>query len=339
MGKNDVWLDQVREEALEPDLRICDCHHHLWGQRDRRAVTRYLLDDFLADIDTGHNIVSTVYVDSHAIYREEGPEAMKPVGEIEFANGIAAMSASGLYGGTQVAAGIVGHADMRLGSEVGAVLDAMIAAAPDRFRGIRHCTTFDDDERVPRHRDSPVPGLLLDDTFRAGCRELEKRGLVFEAFCWHTQLPELSDLARALPNLAIVSNHCGSPLGVGPYAGKREEVTALWRKNLAELARCGNVVVKLGGVNMMIVGHGWHERDAPPTSDEMLAAAGPYLDYTIECFGTDRGMFQSNYPAERISCGYGPLWNFFKKVTRDFSDAEKAKLFHDNAAAFYRLPR
>jgi predicted TIM-barrel fold metal-dependent hydrolase len=337
MGLNDAWLAEVREEAIEPELPICDCHQHLWGRREHSPSPRYLLPEFLADIDTGHNIVSTVFVEANAMYRADGPRAMAPVGEIEFVNGVAAMSASGLYGTTRVAAGIIGHADMLLGEKAGDVLDAMIRAAPGRFRGIRHSTAFDEDKALPTHRDAPRPHLLLDETFRKGVAEVARRGLIYECYLWHPQLGELTDLARAFPDLKIVVNHCGGPLGAGSYRGKRDEVMALWRKNLAELARCENVVVKLGGVNMLVSGHGWETRAKPPTSDEMLAAAGPYIEYSIECFGTDRGMFESNYPAERFCCGYGPLWNFLKKAAKDFSAEEKAKLFHDNAVRFYRL--
>jgi predicted TIM-barrel fold metal-dependent hydrolase len=226
---------------------------------------------------------------------------------------------------------------MRLGAKIGPVLDAMIDAAPDRFKGIRHCTTFDADDALPKHRDAPVPGLLLDENFRAGVAELASRGLIFEAWLWHPQLPELTGLARAFPELTIIVNHCGGPLGIGPYKGRRDEVTMLWRKNLSELAKCQNVVVKLGGVNMVINGHDWHRREKPPTSDELVAAAGQYIEFSIEAFGTDRGMFESNYPAERITCGYGVVWNFFKKVTQYFSAEEKAKLYHDTAARIYGL--
>lgn len=337
MGLNDTWLALVQEQALEPDLPICDAHHHLWGKRNHHTAPRYLLPDFLADIDTGHNIVSTIYVDSNAMYRAEGPPAMAPVGEIEFANGVAAMSASGLYGKTRVAAGIVGHANMLLGNAVGDVLDAMIAAATNRFRGIRHSTTIDADDALPKHRDAPRAQLLLDKVFRAGIGELVQRGLIFEAHLWHPQLHELTDFARAFPDLTIVVNHCGGPLGIGRYKDMREEVMANWRRDLAELARCDNVMVKLGGVNMTIIGHDWHKRDRPPTSDELLAAAGDIIRYAIETFGTERAMFESNYPAERASCAYGPLWNFFKKVTANFSALDKARLYHDNATRIYKL--
>lgn len=337
MGNNDDWLAKVREPALEPELPICDCHHHLWGYRDHPAATRYLLDDFLADIDCGHNIVSTVFVDSNAMYRAEGDRAMAPVGEVEFVKGVAAMSASGLYGKAQVGAGIISHADMTLGAAAGVVLDALARAAPARFRGIRHSAAWDADDGFPKHRHVRGPHLLLDQTFRAGIAEVAKRGLIYECYLWHPQLPELADLARAFPDLTIICNHCGGPLGGETYRGKRDQVTAEWRASMAELAKCENVIVKLGGVNMVVNGHDWEKRERPPTSDEMVAAAGPYIEQSIELFGTERAMFESNYPAERITAGYGEVWNFFKKVTKDFSADEKAALYHDNAVRVYRL--
>ena len=337
MDNNDSWLGLVTEEALEPDLPICDAHHHLWGHRKHPAATRYLLDDFLKDADCGHTIVSTVVVEANAMHRADGPRAMAPVGEIEFVNGIAAMSASGQYGKTRVAAGIIGHADMRLGARAGPVLDAMIRAAPARFRGIRHSATWDADAALPKHRHVSGPHLLLDETFRAGIGEVARRGLIYECYLWHTQLPEITDLARAFPELTIICNHCGGPLGLGPYADRQAEVMAAWRRDLAELATCKNVIIKLGGVNMPVAGHGWQHRERPPTSDELLATGGAFIETSIELFGTDRAMFESNYPAERTSCGYGPLWNFLKKVTRNYSADEKARLYHDNAVRIYRL--
>lgn len=337
MGHNDAWLGQVTEPALEPDLPICDAHHHLWGHRDHPAATRYLLDDYLADIDSGHNVVSTIFVDSYAMYRARGHKAMAPLGEVEFANGVAAMCASGQYGKTRVAAGIIGHADMTRGARVGATLDAMAARAPNRFRGIRHSAAWDADPAMPKHRHVSAPGLLLDETFRAGIAEVAKRGLTYECYLWHPQLPELADLAGAFPELTIICNHCGGPLGAGSYQGRRDEVVVQWRKYLGDLAAHENVVVKLGGVNMVVNGHGWETGKRPPTSDQLVAAAGPFIDISIELFGTDRAMFESNYPAERVSCGYGPVWNFFKKVTKDFSTDEKTSLYHDNAVRIYQL--
>ncbi len=336
-SKNHDWLALTVEEALEPELPICDPHHHLWDLQTARATPRYLLDEILADVGTGHNVVSTVFIECGAMFKRGGPEALQPVGETEFVNGIAAMSASGLYGKTRVAAGIVGTAPLRLGDAVAAVLDAQIAAGGGRFRGIRLGASWDPDERVPDHRTKPGPGLLLRDDFRAGFARLAPRGLTFEAWCYHRQIPDVTALARAFPGTTIILNHFGGPLGIGPYAGKAQEVYAEWRTFISELATCPNVVVKLGGINMEVNGFGWHERPRPPGSQELADATRRYYEVTIEKFGVDRCMFESNFPVDKASCSYTVLWNSFKRLTSGYSAAERAKLFHDTAARVYRL--
>src|SRR6185503_8886504 len=141
--RND-WLARRKEPILEPDLPIIDPHHHLWD----RPGWRYMLDDLLADTNSGHNILATVFVQCRAMYRAGGPVEMQPVGETEFVNGVAAMSASGGYGQTKVCAGIVGHADLSLGSRAEPVLTALMRAGGDRFRGIRHITAWDADSTI-----------------------------------------------------------------------------------------------------------------------------------------------------------------------------------------------
>jgi len=337
MGNNADWLAQTVEAALEPDLPICDPHHHLWEFRADQPEPRYLLDDLLADTNSGHNIVSTVFIECGAMYKDDGPEAMRPVGETEFVNGIAAMSASGRYGPTRVAAGIVGHASLLLGDDVAPVLEAQIAAGGGRFRGIRHSVPWDASDDVPVIRGKRPPHLLIDDTYRAGFAHLQRYDLTYEAWLYHPQIPELADLARTFPDTTIILNHFGGVLGVGPYAGKREEIFSKWQADVAELAACQNVVAKLGGLNMEINGFGWHEKPKPPTSEELMEATRPYYEHTIEQFGADRCMFESNFPVDKLTCGYGVLWNSFKRLTAGYSDDEKAKLFHDTAARIYRL--
>lgn len=334
---NKQWLDLTIEEALEPDLPICDPHHHFWEFRYERPVHHYLLDDLLADINAGHNIVSTVFIECAAMYKQEGPEEMRVVGEVEFVNGIAAMSASGLYGGCRIAAGIVGHANLSLGSSVGDVLDAQIAAGGGRYRGIRHIVTWEETGYMPRPRTEPGPQLMLDSTFREGFAELAPRNLSFEVWCFHPQISEITDLARAFPDTMIVLDHFGGPLGVGPYAGKQDEIFEAWKRDIAELAACSNVVAKLGGINMDLNGFGWHEQNAPPTSGQLMEATRRYYEHTIGSFGVDRCMFESNFPVDMITCNYGVVWNSFKRLTAEYSDAEKAALYHDTATQVYRL--
>jgi L-fuconolactonase len=338
-SRNHDWLAQVVEDPLEPGLPICDPHHHLWDRQPARVAPRYLLDEILEDVREGHNVVSTVFIECGAMFRREGPEALRPVGETEFVNGVAAMSASGLYGPVRIAAGIVGTADLRLGAAVGAVLDAQIAAGGGRFRGIRRAAAWDPDPGVPHHRTEPGPRLFFRDDFRAGFAELAPRGLTFEAWCYHRQIPDVTALARAFPATTIILNHFGGPLGIGGYAGKAQDVYAEWRTHVTELATCPNVVTKLGGINMEMNGFGWHERPRPPSSQELANATRHYYEFTIEKFGADRCMFESNFPVDKASCSYTVLWNSFKRLTSGSSAGEKAALFHDTAARVYRLER
>jgi len=337
MATNDDWLEQVREDIIDPDLPICDTHHHLWDHREGRVERRYLMDEIRKDLQSGHNIVSTVFVECAAMYRSDGPDEMKPVGEVEFVNGIAAMAASGLYGPTKIAAGIIGHANLQLGARVKGVLEALIAAAPGRFRGIRRNGAWDSDPRIDRARGVTGPGLYLDPKFREGFAEIGPLGLVFEGVCRHPQLPDFVDLARAFPDTTMILNHLGGVAGVGHYAGRRDEIFAEWKISIADLAACPNVVIKLGGINMEYSGFGWHERPMPPTSRELCDATRRYYETAIESFGPDRCMFESNFPVDKVSCSYPVLWNAFKRITATCSASEKAKLYHDTAARVYRL--
>jgi predicted TIM-barrel fold metal-dependent hydrolase len=332
VNEQERWLHQVHESILEPDLPICDPHHHLWDH----PTSRYLLDELLADTGSGHRVVSTVFVECASMYRARGREAMQPVGETEFVNGIAAMSASGRYGETRVAAGIVSFADFTLGAAVGDVLDAHIAASP-RFRGIRHAAGWDASDDVRNSHTNPPQGLLLRRDFRAGFAELEKRRLSFDAWLYHPQIPELTDLARAFPGVTIILDHFGGPLGIGPYEGKRAEIFARWKDDVRALAACPNVVAKLGGLVMPVNGFGFHRNPRPPTSDELVAATRDYYRHAIDCFGPSRCMFESNFPVDKQSCSYAVLWNSFKKIAAGASAAEKAALFHDTAARVYRV--
>ena len=330
--EREEWLAQVEEDVLEPGLPICDPHHHLWDH----PGSRYLLDELLADVDSGHNVVSTVFMECGAMYRADGPEALRPVGETEFVNGIAAMSASGGYGDSRACAAIVGYADLNLGGAVGEVLDAHAAASP-RFRGIRHAAGWDASDAVRNSHTNPFPHMLADATFRAGFAELGKRGMTFDAWLYHPQIPELTALAQAFPEQPIVFDHFGGPLGIGPYAGKRADIFEYWKSAVRDLARCENVVAKLGGLVMALNGFGFHKNQRPATADELVSATQAYYLHMIECFGVERCMFESNFPVDKVSCSYRVLWNSFKRLTAGFSESEKAALFHDTAVRTYSV--
>jgi L-fuconolactonase len=328
------WLDRRREETIEPDLPIVDPHHHLV---DRPETGRYLLPELLADLGSGHNITATVYLEWLSMYRAAGPTELRPVGEIEFANGVAAMAASGTYGKPQVCAGIIGYADLTLGAAVEKVLETMITAGGGRFRGIRFITATHPDQAAWGSLVNRPTGLLMDRRVREGFARLAPLGLSFDSWMYHTQLGELVDLARAFPETQIVLDHVGAAIGLGRYAGKRDAVFAEWSARIRELAACPNVHIKLGGLGMRMFGFTVHTGELPPSSEELAAAWRPYIETCIAAFGPDRAMFESNFPVDKGSCGYAALWNAFKRITAGFSVAEKAALFAGTAIKFYQL--
>jgi predicted TIM-barrel fold metal-dependent hydrolase len=331
-----AWLaKRPAETALEPDLPIIDPHHHFWDTPHRG---RYFLPDLLADVGGGHKIVATVFLECQAMYRKTGPGAMAPVGEVEFVNGIAAMSASGNYGPCRVAEAIIGHADLTLGAHVRDVLEAEIAVGGGRYRGIRHGVSWDGSEAIQKFASRAVPPhQARDPTFREGFAQLGRLGLSFESWQYHPQLPDAIDLARAFPDTTIILNHVGGVLGVRPYSGHRQEILASWRKDIGELAKCPNVNVKLGGIGMVSFGFDFHERDTPPSSEDLAAAWRQFIEPCIEAFGVNRCMFESNFPPDKQSCGYTELWNAFKRITASASAAEKTALYSGTAARVYRL--
>ncbi|MBI09550.1 MAG: amidohydrolase [Rhodospirillaceae bacterium] len=337
MGTHDDWLALTVEETLEPDLPICDPHHHLWEFKTEYTQPRYLLDEILEDLNAGHNIVSTVFIECGAMFKTDGPEPLKAVGETEFVRGITAMSASGLYSDARVAKGIIGTCDLKIGDAAADVLDAQISAGGGHFKGIRLGMAWDKHDEVSNHRTNPAGDMVLRNDFRAGFKHLAPRNLSYEAWCYHPQIPDVTDLARAFPDTIIILDHFGGPIGIGPYQGKDKEVYAEWQRSIDELALCENVRAKLGGINMEVNGFAWHEKPKPPTSRELCEATRPYYEYTIEKFGVDRCMFESNFPVDKLSCSYNVLYNSFKRLTANYSAEDKAKLYHDVAVTTYKL--
>jgi predicted TIM-barrel fold metal-dependent hydrolase len=327
------WLAQYTEEVLDPARPIVDPHHHLWD----REGQHYVIQDMAADAASGHNVLATVYVDCRSMYRAHGPEALRPVGEVEFANGVAAMAASGGYGPAAICAGIVGHANLLLGEGARQVLEAEIVAGNGRFRGIRHSSAWDADANVAGMYANRPKGLLLDPTFRKGFACLAPLGLSFDAWLFHPQIGELADLARAFPDTKIMLDHCGGPLGVGSYANRREEIFPVWQAAIRDIAKCPNVSVKLGGLAMRLLGYDFHERPMPPSSEQAAAAWRPYIETCIEAFGPKRAMFESNFPPDKGQCSYQVIFNAFKRIAAPYSEAEKTALFSKTAAEFYRL--
>lgn len=330
---NQAWLDQVQEEVLEPDIPICDPHHHLWD----RNGSRYLLHELLEDINTGHNVVSTVFVECASMFNADLPAHLAPIGETEFVQGVAAMSSSGGYGDCRVAAGIVSFADLTLGEGVRDVLQAHIDASPNRFRGIRHAAGWHADEAVRNSHSHPVEHQLLQDDFQAGFEVLGDMNLSFDAWFYHSQMDDFVQLAKANPGVTIILDHFGGPLGIGPYEGRLDDVFRAWKDTIPALADLTNVNFKLGGINMKRNGFDWHLREKPPTSDELVDRTAPYYEFCMDTFGADRCMFESNFPVDKESCSYPVLWNAFKKMAASRADEEKELLFRRTAERVYRL--
>ena len=328
------WLASTPEPTLEPELPICDAHHHLWEFRpEPAAYQRYLLAELAADVGSGHNVRSTVFIEVRTRYRPDGPEEMRPVGEVEFVEGLAAESARGRFGPTRMAAAIIGYADLKLGARVAPVLDAMQAASP-RFRGVRHSAGWD---ASPELVNRDIRGVLSSEPYRAGARVLARRGLCLENSLYHPQLEELAAFARAVPDLTIVLNHIGGLARIGPYANRDDEVLPAWRRGIAAVAACPNVILKLGGVGQRRFGFDWHARPTPIGSEELAAALAPLMHHCIEQFGPRRCMFESNFPVDKVSYSYNVLYNAFKRLSQSYSPDERAALFHDTAARVYRL--
>jgi L-fuconolactonase len=321
------WLDRRKEPILESELPIVDPHHHLFVL----PGWRYLLDEFLLDTGSGHNIIATVFVQAHSMYRDSGPIEMRPVGEAEFVNGIAAICASG-YCKTKVAAGIVGYADLTLGSRVEPVLAALMRAGDDRFRGIRYITAWDADTSLINPNFPPAPpGLLADKTFREGFAVLSRLGLSFDALVLHPQLDDVANLARAFPDTEIVLNHIGRPVG------KLNDVFPRWAASIKALAPHENLYIKVGGFGQRNYGLGFHKQAEPASSEMVANAMRPYVETCIEAFGTRRSMFESNFPVDKVGYGYAIFWNACKLLTKGASVTERADLFAGTAARFYSL--
>ena len=325
-------MDQ--ETPLDPARPIIDPHHHLWDP-GLPIVPACLVDDMAATIEaSGHSITHTVFLECRAMYRQDGPEALKPVGEVEFANGMAAMSASGRYGPCRIAAAILGTADLRLGSNATQVLEAHKAAAPERFRGIRVSVAYAEEGLFGGPPDHSIKSVMMDPRFREGVGAVQSLGLTLDIWCLHTQLAEFVQLADAFPNQTIVLDHLGTPLP--PKGGAISDPTlfSAWRDAIRDVAQRPNVIIKVGGLGMDPRSFGEPSLRASP---ELAAEWKSYVEGCIEAFGAKRCMFESNYPPDGVAGSYGAIWNAFKIITRDFSEEEKDRLFRGTAAEVYRI--
>ena len=312
------------EQPRPIDVDICDPHHHLFQAGGGHGS--YTVDDFHRDA-TGLPVVKTVFIECSQNYRTGGPEHLKPVGETEWV--------VSLTDGV-VAAGIIGYVDL-MSPTVTEAIAAHIDAGRGRFRGVRRRTGWDQDPAIGTTRVSSWDGMLLTPSFVSGVAALGHAGLTFDAFVYFHQLAEVAELARKTPDTVIIIDHLGGLLGVGRYAQQRLDVAARWRAGLLAAASCPNVILKVGGLGRPLAGTGWDLAPARPGSAEIAAACADDVLWAIEQFGTDRCMFESNFPVDRESFSYSVCWNVFDRITADFSPADRKDLFHDTAARTYRL--
>ena len=328
------WLALRTEAILEPELKIVDPHHHLWDRQDNR----YLFHDLLSDMNAGHNVVSTVFVQCRTMLRADGPAALAPLGEVEFVTGIAAMSASGIYGSARACAGIVAGADLQLGDQVTPVLELMARSAGGRLRGVRNPVVWHSSPDVQSSTASPPPkGLMADTAFRKGVVQLGLLGLSLDVWAYHTQLGEIYELDKANPKVTVIVDHFGGPVGVGPHAADMSEMFKQWRAGIALVASLPNTVIKMGGAGMPVFGIRFDQAPTPPASEQLAIAWRAYFETCVELFGADRCMFESNFPVDKGMFSYHVLWNGFKRLAKDCSAAEKTALFSGTAERVYRL--
>ncbi len=325
-----AWLAQVTEPTIDADRPIVDPHHHLW----RHKTKPYLLEQLWEDTETGHNIEATMFMECGSEYRKDGPEHLRSVGETEFVANLADEAAKDPSKAQII--GIISWADLR-DTRLDETPNAHEEAAGGRFRGIRHRAPYDPLIEEPHSKRQSEPDLYTDEKFLAGLRHLGTRGLTFDFWCYHVQIPQVTAAARAAPETAIIFDHFGGPLGIGPYEGRHDDYFDEWKAHVSELAQCENAFAKIGGMAMTINGFGWDKRAAPATSDEFVAAQRDWYMHVIDCFGPARCMFESNFPMDRQSISYPVLWNAFKKLAADFSEDEKDALFQGTARRVYSL--
>ncbi|MEM7019093.1 MAG: amidohydrolase family protein [Pseudomonadota bacterium] len=330
------WYASVKEEIIDPDRPIIDPHHHLWTIPSP-MWGRYELEELWGDTESGHNIEKTIFMECRSNYREDAPIHLQSLGETEYVAGVAAESAK--VEGKATIAGIIGFVDMRLGSGVEEILAAHEEAGQGLFRGIRHGGACDETGTLKNagRPDRSPPGLYADADFRQGVKRLGELGYTYDTWHFFHQNRDYLALAKAVPDTPMIFDHFGVPLGVGAYEGKQEEIFPQWKEDVAAIAECPNVIAKLGGLAMPDNGFGWHLNERPPTSDEFVAAQARYYLHTIECFGPERCMFESNYPVDRLSVSYHVIWNGMKKIVADFSEDEKHAMFYGTATRIYRV--
>ena len=331
------WLNQLIEDPILPNIPIIDPHHHLWDV----GFGRYYIEELLEDINSsGHNILSTVYIMSSSntkIYSKDGLEEFKPLTEIEFATSEGKRADLIPNNRVKVNASIVGSVDLTYGNKLQPVLEKAVNISEGRLKGIRMLLASHTDPRISSGAVKSDLGLMLHPNFIDGAKCIQDANLSLDFWIYHTQLNEMEKIARALPDLTIILNHIGGPIHLGEYEGKQAATHREWRSAMMRLSRIPNINVKLGGLGMAVNGAKFHNSKFPPNSVQLSDVWKPWIYETIDMFGFDRCMFESNFPVDKGSCSYGALWNAFKIIAKDMSDDEINKLFSKNAAKIYKI--
>ncbi|NIZ15732.1 amidohydrolase [Phaeobacter sp. HF9A] len=320
------WLALMQEDILAPGQPIFDCHHHLW----HRAEGRYGAEELMADLRAGHDVRASLFVQCRTGYRVDGPEALRPVGEVETV-------LDWTRGQDRFPVGIIAMADLQLGDSVRPVLDALIEAGHGHVKGIRNTTAWHADPLVRSNPKPPPDGLLRSDAFRDGAQAVAARGLSLDVWAYQTQLDEVRALAATLPDLTIIVNHCGGPLGVGPHDRFAPENFQNWRNALAAIAALPNTRIKIGGFGLGVFGWPYTDAALPPHSATLAEDWRPWVETCFDLFTPRRAMFESNFPVDKGQFSYRALWNAFKRLAASLSRDDQDALFWRSATQSYGI--
>ncbi|WP_425072125.1 amidohydrolase family protein [Sagittula sp. S175] len=320
------WLALAQEDILAPGQPILDAHHHLWD----RPEGRYRAAELMADVRAGHDVRASLYVQCRTGYRTDGPEPLRPVGEVETV-------LDWTRGQDRFPAGIVAMADLQLGDAVRPVLEALTEAGQGRVKGIRNSTAWHADPAVQSNPAPPPDGLLRSAAFLAGARAVAGAGLCLDVWAYETQLDEVRALARALPDLTVIVDHCGGPLGVGQHDRFDPDNFHDWRAALASVAALPNTRIKIGGFGLRVFGWRYADAALPPKSETLAQDWQPWVETCLDLFSPDRAMFESNFPVDKGQFGYRALWNAFKRLAAPLGQDDKDALFWRSAARTYGI--
>lgn len=311
---------------------IIDAHHHLWPGA-HIGGDDYLLDELHADAASTEGVVATIFMECGVGYRTDGPDHLRPVGEVEFVASVA--DASDAADGPPII-GIVGGGDLTLPlDQLDELLDAQVEAGGGRFRGIRDALSSAPAGAQLLIAGAAPPDKAANPDFRRGVQHLGRRGLTYDSWHYHMQNQDFADLAAACPDTTMVLDHFGTPLGVFEDL---DEIYPRWQADITAIAELPNVVAKIGGLAMPDNGFGWHmDPENFPDAAAVVAAQERWYLHTIDAFGPERCMFESNFPVDSLSLDYATYWEACRIMAARYTEAEQAAMFAGTAARVYSL--